>query len=69
MKSQGYRNPTAETATGKAAKEWREMARLALKIRSNTVSPKWAAQQEARFIGIYRRLLEDPLFEVEKEAR
>ena len=68
-KEHGYANPAAEKAIGNAHKEWRQMAKLALRIRNNTCPPIWAAEQERKFIGIYQRLLTDPIEEVEREAR
>jgi len=60
---------TAEEAIGAASKEWQMMASLALKIREGRCNPTWAAEQEAKFIGIYKRLLSDPINELMKEAR
>ena len=63
-----YRNETYDRATGSVAKEWREMAKLAVKIRERNCNPAWADSMEKKFTGIFRRLLEDPLEEVIKEA-
>ena len=60
---------TAEEAVGAANKEWRKMARLALQIREGRCDPTWATEQETKFIGIYRRLLSDPVDELKREAR
>lgn len=63
-----YKDNTAENAIGSAEREWRMMAKLALTLRRNNCNPVWAEEQEARFTGIYRRLLDDPIEEVKKEA-
>lgn len=64
----GYSDRTAERAIGKAAKEWRYMAGIAVKLRTKNCDPVWAEQQEKMFTGVYKRLLTDPLDEVIKEA-
>lgn len=64
-----HKDKTAEIAIGAADKEWRMMASLALKIREGRCNPTWATEQESKFIGIYKRLLSDPIEEVIKEAR
>ena len=63
-----YRNETYDRATSAVAKEWRNMAKLAVIIREKNCNPIWADQMEEKFTGIFRRLLEDPLEEVIKEA-
>ena len=67
MKS-SYRNPTAEQAIGSMSKEWKKMARLALQIREGRGNPLWVEQNTSKFTGIFRRLLEDPIEEVQREA-
>ena len=64
----GKRDFTAEHAIGHVAKEWREMASLAIKIRERRGSPVWIEEQEKRFTGIYKRLLTDPMDEVYSAA-
>ena len=64
-----HKDKTAEIAIGAADKEWRQMASLALRIREGRCNPAWADEQSTKFIGIYRRLLSDPVDEVKKEAR
>lgn len=64
----GYSDHTSEMAIGAANKEWQQMAKLALKLRSGNCKSSWAMEQEAKFIGIYKRLLDDPIEEVQKEA-
>ena len=54
-----HSDPTANLATGNVQKEWIEMAVLAIRIRRSD-NIRWATAQEARFTGIFRRLLTDP---------
>jgi len=68
MGSKGHSDRVAEEAVGHVEKEWKQMVKLALKIRTKPCNPTWAEEQERKFIGIYRRLLTDPIFELEKEA-
>jgi len=63
-----YSDHTPQIAIGNAEKEWRQMARLALVIREGKCPPTWAAEQEPKFIGIFKRLLEDPIDYVEQQA-
>ena len=65
----GHRDPTFDNAVGSVDREWKEMAKLAVRIRDERVNPVWAEQQSKRFTGIYRRLLEDPIDEVKIEAK
>ena len=58
---------TADTAVGAADREWRQMAELAIKIRSGNKNPTWIDEQEKKFTGIFKRLLTDPIEEIEKE--
>lgn len=58
---------TADTAVGTVDKEWRQMAELAIKIRSGNKNPTWIDEQEKKFTGIFKRLLTDPIEEIEKE--
>lgn len=60
---------TADMAIGSADKEWRQMAGLALRIRGGNCNPSWADEQSAKFTGIYKRLLTDPIDYVKREAR
>ncbi|MBQ8159930.1 MAG: hypothetical protein IJ083_04185 [Clostridia bacterium] len=60
-----HSDPTANIALGSVNREWQRMVHLAVRIRRN---PEMAsAEAERRFTGIYRRLLTDPLAEVEAE--
>ena len=63
-----YSDPTASRALGAVQREWLQMARLALRLRTGRCAPDDGALA-ARFTGIYRRLLTDPLEEVERLAR
>lgn len=65
----GYRDNTSARAVGSVDNEWKYMARLAVKLRSQRHSPQWEDETEAKFTGIFRRLLTDPIEEVKKEAR
>ena len=64
-----YKNSTMDEAVGAADKEWRQMARLAIVIRERNNNPKWEEEKRKLFKGIYKRLLEDPIDEVKREAR
>ncbi len=61
-----HRDPTADIAIGSVSREWRRMAALAVRIRQNSQVLRPEAEKE--FIGIYQRLLTDPLEELMKEA-
>ena len=63
-----YSDHTSERAIGSVNDEWRRMAKLALIVRQRNASPIWLEQQEAKFTGIFKRLLEDPIEEVQREA-
>lgn len=54
-----HSDPTANQAVGKVDREWKQMTKLAEKIRENPWSD-WAIRQSARFTGIYKSLLADP---------
>ena len=64
----GYKDPTLDNAIGSVDKEWRQMASLAVTIREGKCNPSWAEEQSKRFTGIFRRLLNDPISEVRKQA-
>jgi len=61
-----HSDPTANQATGNVQQEWIETAVLAIRIRRSD-NARWAAAQEARFTGIFRRLLTDPEEDVLEE--
>jgi len=63
-----YRDYTQQRAVGSVQKEWKQMARLALLIRTANVAPDWADEKEKEFTGIYKRLLEDPIEELRRQA-
>lgn len=58
----------ADEAIGHVNKEWRQMAKLALHLRTHQCNPEWAEEQESKFTGIYSRLLTDSIEELEVEA-
>ena len=58
---------TADVAIGSVQREWKQMASLAIKIREGRCNPTWADEQSQKFIGIYKRLLSDPIEELKKE--
>lgn len=66
---QAYNNPTANNAIGAMQREWRRMARLAVQIREGRHDSLWVDENILKFTGIYKRLLDDPIEEVRKEAR
>lgn len=63
-----YSDHTAELAIGSADKEWKAMARIAVRIRERNCTPEYAEENEPRFIGIFSRLLTDPIEQVKREA-
>ena len=65
----GYRDNTADIATSKADQEWREMIKLAIKLRETNNNSNWIAKMEEKFTGIFARLLTDPIEELHKELR
>ena len=64
----GYKDNTSEKAVGSADKEFRQMARLALTLREKHRNPAWEEEQTAKFTGIFRRLLTDPIDELKQIA-
>lgn len=63
-----YNNVTQDRAVKKAQKEWRMMARIALQMRTGRLSQREFEKYELMFTGIYKRLLEDSIEELRKEA-
>ena len=63
-----HSDPTANQAIGNVSSEWKRMVSLALRLRSTSLPRnwEWEARQRARFQGIYRRLLTDPVEELEQ---
>lgn len=64
-----YVDNTAEMAIGFANKEWKQMVNLAIMIKERRCDPVWAEKQEAKFTGIYKRLLTDSVEELKYELR
>ncbi len=58
-------DPTASHAVGAVEKEWRAMAKLAWRYRTDPRTASKIPDPERVFTGIYRRLLQDPLEELE----
>lgn len=70
MTMRAYADQTQQQAVGSVNREWKQMARLALTLRQDPhISPTWAAEQELKFTGIYKRLLEDPIEDVIQAAK
>jgi len=65
----GHKDRTFDTAFGTVNDEWKAMCRLALRIRNERVNPQWADEQSKKFIGIYKRLLTDPIEELQTEVK
>ena len=63
-----HSDSVADRAIGRVSNEWKYMAKIAVAIRKNNANPVWIDEQTKRFTGIYKRLLTDPLEEVEREA-
>ena len=63
-----HSDPTLDRALGSIDKEWKQMAKLALMIRGSKCNPAWAEEKSKTFTGIYKRLLDDPIEEVQREA-
>jgi len=66
-----HSDPTGNQAIGNIGREWRRMAALALRLRdpNRTRHREWEERQRARFVGIYRRLLDDPIDELEQMVK
>lgn len=64
------RNITQEKAVGSVNYEWKQMAKLALRLRTTGfANPTWIEEQKKKFTGIFKRLLTDPIEEVQRETR
>lgn len=59
-------DPTAYRAIGAAEKEWLAMAKLAYRYRTNPGSTSSILEPHRIFTGIFRRLLTDPLEDLER---
>ncbi|MBR4458396.1 MAG: hypothetical protein IKS31_05505 [Clostridia bacterium] len=55
-----HSDPTADRAIGNLTREWKRMTALAVRIRENP-DTDWAERQSRLFVGIYSRLLTDPI--------
>lgn len=64
-----HSDPTANRAIGSVNQEWEDKLCLAYHFRSDPRVTKQIADPEKVFTGIYRRLLSDPIKEMEKEVR
>lgn len=54
-----YKDKTADFAVGHANKEWKQMARIALKIKQRRCSAKFEDYWTPKFTGVFSRLLKD----------
>lgn len=63
-----HRDRTMDEAMSRVNREWRQMSRLALAIRTRNDHPAWINEKIKLFTGIYKRLLDDPIDEVRKSA-
>ena len=57
-------DPTANQAVGAVNREWNKMVNLALSIRKNEDPVKYRLESR-KFTGIFKRLLDMPLAELE----
>ena len=56
-----HSDPTADRAAGSAEKEWKAMAKLAYRYRTDSRAAKEIPEPERVFTGIFSRLLTEPL--------
>lgn len=63
-----HSDPTANRAIGLANKEWEQILCLAYRYRTDPQVERQILEPETVFRGIYRRLLTDPIKELEKEV-
>ena len=64
-----HSDPTANRAIGSVNQEWEDKLCLAYRFRSDSKVANQLPEPEKVFTGIYRRLLTDPIKEMEKEVR
>lgn len=64
-----HSDPTANRAIGSVNQEWEDKLCLAYRFRSDSKVANQFPEPEKVFTGIYRRLLTDPIKEMEKEIR
>ena len=53
-----YSDPTANAAIGAVNREWKQMVRLAIRMRNDQALFE---REQHRFLGIFKRLLTEPL--------
>lgn len=63
-----YSDPTANSAIGSVNREWEHMICLAYHIRTDSQVTGQIHDPQTVFSGIYRRLLSDPIKDLEKEV-
>ena len=61
-------DPTANRAIGSVNKEWEQILSLAYRYRTDPQVSRQILEPETVFRGIYRRLLTDPIKELEREV-
>lgn len=66
--SKPYKDWTSARAVSNSNREWKQMARLAVAMRTGRASQEWIETKEPLFTGIFKRLLTDPIELVKKEA-
>ena len=64
-----HSDPTASRAIGAAEREWRRMTALAYRCRTDPKTADRIGEPRKCFTGIYRRLMTDPLEELEKALK
>lgn len=67
--SKPYNDWTCAHAVSNSSREWKQMAQLAVRMRTGRGSQLWIESKEPLFTGIFKRLLTDPIEDVQKEAR
>lgn len=61
-----HSDPTAAQAIGAAEREWKRMAGLAYRYRTSQKTAERIGNPYRVFTGVFRRLLTDPLEELEE---
>ena len=62
-----YSDYTMSRAMGSVYSEWRNMVRLAIKLREGKIKGKESSELRQTFTGIYKRLLDDPIESLYRE--
>ena len=62
-----YKNKTMNNAFGNVNREWKYMVRLAIRIREGQYTERKIQEYKKLFIGIYKRLLDDPIDQLYQE--